>query len=134
MMDLSEDLIKLIQIGILVVGTLALYFSYINYNISVETGEAQREAIIMGNSLLSSNCLGSTRSVFDEDNLASAQSDPNCLRKSYSSGHIDVELADKSNKWSIEMGTGTTIQGQADFSVLVNTDSGLKTATMTVKT
>ena len=42
MMDLSENFLKLLQIAIIVTSMLALYFSFIGYNITIQSNSVQR--------------------------------------------------------------------------------------------
>ena len=128
-MELTEDFLKLLQIALVVVGVLAIFFSYINYNIIVEAREAEREALILGNSLLSSNCLtySDIKSLFSEDKLINMQSDPSCLKKQYPYGAVKVE------QWQFEIGS-FNLGGEAKFNVAVRKTTGeIKPALMTVK-
>ena len=47
MMELTEDFLKLLQIALIVVGVLAIYFSYISYNVIIDSRGAEREAIMI---------------------------------------------------------------------------------------
>jgi len=135
MMDLTENFLKLIQIALVVVGALALFFSYINYNITVDARSAEREALILGNALLSSDCLtySDTKSLFSEDKLINMQTDSSCLKKQYPYGNVKVELQDSTAKWQIDIGP-TNLGGESKFNVAVrNATSGIiKPALMTV--
>jgi len=135
MMDLTENFIKLLQIAIIVVGVLSIYFSYINYNITVEARKGERDAIVLGNFLLSSNCLtyGDTKSLFAEDRLIILQGDATCIGSKYPFGGFIVELLDLSSKWQARMGPND-LGREAVFSVVVRMNSGeIKPATMVVK-
>jgi hypothetical protein len=135
MMDLSENFLKLIQLAIIVVGCLAIFFTYINYNITVETSSSGREAVVFGYSMLSSECLtySNTQSLFEENKLASMQADSSCLKKVYPYGYIEVNLQDMSEKWQIEIG-GLGTSAETTYNVAVRLDSGeVKPAFMVVK-
>jgi len=134
-MELTEDFLKLLQIALVVVGVLAIFFSYINYNIIVEARGAEREALILGNSLLSSDCLtySDTKSLFSEDKLINMQSDLSCLKKQYPYGAVKIELNDLTSKWQIDIGS-FDLGGEAKFDVVVRMNSGIiKPALMVVK-
>jgi len=133
MMELTEDFLKLLQIALVVVGVLAIFFSYINYNVIVEARGAEREALILGNSLLSSNCLtySDTKSLFSEDKLINMQYDPSCLKKQYPYGAVKIIL--DSSTWIIDIGS-FDLGGEAKFNVAVRKTTGeIKPALMIVK-
>ena len=136
MMELTEDFLKLLQIAIVVVGVLALYFSYIGYNVTVESRTAERDALIIGNSLLSSDCLTylGTKSLFSEDKLVNVQSDPSCLQRNYPNGTIKVQLQDLSSKWQFTIGP-SNLGGETKLSVAVKMSGTgeVKPANMVVK-
>lgn len=126
MMELTEDFFKLLQIALVVVGVLAIYFSYVSYNVIVETRSAEREALLIGNTLLSSDCLtySDTKSLFSEDKLNDMQSDSTCLKKQYVYGNISIELQDKSNNWQINLGS-SNLGGENKIYVAVRLNSGV---------
>ncbi len=133
-MDLTENLLKLIQIAIIVVGVLAIYFSYISYNITIDARSAERGALILGNSLLSNDCITyGTKSLFSEDKLNDMLSDASCLEKQYPYGAFKVELLDFTEKWEISIGS-TSLNREAKFNVAVEyvTTGEIKPALMTV--
>lgn len=55
--ELTATFVKLIQIGLVIVGALAIFFTYIQYEINVNQNSIERETYYLGNALLSSNCL-----------------------------------------------------------------------------
>ena len=57
MEELSEDFLKLLQMALLVVGVLSIFFIFISYNFTVSSNEADREAYVLGDALLSEKCL-----------------------------------------------------------------------------
>ena len=132
-MDLTENFLKLIQIALVVVGVLAIYFSYINYNITVDARSAEREALILGNNLLSDDCITyGTKSLFSEDKLNNMLLVASCLKKQYPYGAFKVELLDLTKKWEVGIGS-TNLNGEAKFNVVVRTTTGeIKPALMMV--
>jgi hypothetical protein len=131
MMELTEDFLKLLQIAFIVTGVLAIFFTYIQYNIFVNQDKAQREAIIFGNYLLTSDCLTyeNTKGLFSEGNLDTAY--PACFN--YNQGKITVELLDGTDSWEYEI-TEPSMGGEANFIVSVRlTNSNVKAAKMTVE-
>lgn len=138
MMELTEDFLKLLQIAVVVVGVLGLYFSYVSYNVTVSTREAQRGALMLGNSLLSSDCLTyyDIKSLFSEEKLNDSQNDPSCLKREYPYGLVEVDLQDSSvspNKWQFAIGSDN-MGGESTTIVAVKMNSGeIKPAYMVVK-
>jgi len=140
MEELSEDFLKLLQLAILVVGVLSIFFIFISYNFTVLSNEAQREAHVLGDALLSDVCLTYTsdnkpvKALFTENKLDAAQSDPSCVK--YPNGRIDILILDCGGypncDWSINIGPHD-IGEQAIFHVAVRLDSDdVKLARMTV--
>lgn len=135
MMDLTENFLKLLQLALIVVGVLAIYFSFISYNITIQERSVERDVMILGNFLLSNDCLtySDTKSLFDEDKLIDKTNTEDCLRQQYLFGLVDVELQDESEKWLIEITTPTTGKKE-EFNVVVRMNSGeSKSAIMVVK-
>ena len=129
MMELTEDFLKLLEITITVVGVLAIFFTYIQYNIIVSQDEAERQAIIFGNYLLKSSCLtDGTKSLFLETKLDSATQD--CFN--YHQGKITIELLDETKSWTYQI--TNPLVGKAEFIVSVRMTGGsIKPAKMTVE-
>ena len=55
--ELTATFVKLVQIGLVIVGALAIFFTYVEYEILVHYSSFDREVYLVGNSLLSSKCL-----------------------------------------------------------------------------
>jgi hypothetical protein len=55
--ELTATFVKLVQVGLVIIGALAIFFTYIEYEIIVYQSSAERESYVLGNALLSSNCL-----------------------------------------------------------------------------
>ena len=125
---------KLLHLAIIVVGVLAIFFSYIEYNIFIETRESEREALLVGNSLLSNDCLtyANTKSLFSEDKLNNIYSASTCLKQQYPYGNITITLG--STTWIIEI-EDSSLGGEASFPVMIrNSITGeRKLALMVVK-
>jgi hypothetical protein len=135
MMELTEDFLKLIQIALIVVGALSIFFTYVTYNIIIRSNEAEREALVLGNALLSSDCLiySDTRSLFSQDKLINMGSDPSCLKYPYGSVTVELVNAIPPHYWSFKI-KDPVLDGEADFSVAVRLNTGeIKQALMKVK-
>ena len=140
MEELSEDFLKLLQLAILVVGVLAIFFIFISYNFTVVSNEAQREAYLLGDALLSDACLAHVsdnkpvKALFTENKLDALEADPSCIN--YPNGKVDILILDCGGlpncDWSIEIGPHG-IDEQAIFHTAVRLNSGdVKLARMTV--
>ena len=127
MMELTETFLKLITIAIIVVGVLSLYFSFIGYNVTVEARSGERDAVILGNSLLSSKCLiyENTENVFSEEKLDDIVVDSTCLTDRYPKyGSAQIKLQDDFTKtWKIILGPAD-VGGEVKFYAAVRTHSG----------
>ena len=55
--ELTATFVKLVQIGLVIVGALAIFFTFIEYEIYVYQSSQERETYFFGNALISSNCL-----------------------------------------------------------------------------
>jgi hypothetical protein len=133
MMELTEDFLKLLQIAFIVTGVLAIFFTYIQYNILVSRDVAEREAYVFGDYMLSSPCLVYSdgmrlKSVFDESRLDSLVSNHDCIR--YENYMLEISLLDNSKSWKI--GDIDDVTGSASFSVAVRMNSETKPAIMKV--
>ena len=134
-MDLTENFLKLLEIALIVVGVLAMFFSFVSYNINIQDNSAEKNAIVIGNFLLSSDCLtySGTKSLFSEEKLDNMKTNPSCLQMQYLFGVADVKLQDLSKSWPIEI-SSPSIGKMVDFSVVVRMNSGeSKPATMVVR-
>jgi len=120
MMELTEDFIKALQLALFVIGVLGIFFVFISYNITVEATNAEKEAFVLGDVLLSSQCLtvSNTKSLFSESKLEDMQIDSSCIKYTYSK--VNVTLLDGSKIWSFRLGSSTSSVGiDARFIVLV---------------
>jgi len=129
-MELSEDFIKFMQIGLMVVGLLSIFLMFINYNVNIVRDETQREAYYLGDYLLGSKCLTLTdsngnviKSFFSESNLASATS--TCIN--YPNGKFNVSLINCGThipcKWGLVL--NPSLKGaSANFTVAVLMNDG----------
>jgi len=133
MMELTEDFLKLLQIAFIVTGVLAIFFTYVQYNIFVTQNRAEREAIILGNFLLSSEYLtySNTKSLFSEEKLESI--DPSSFNYPYGSVKVGLLEDIGIGPWEFEIET-SDLGGKADFTVAVKLKTGeIKIASMSVE-
>jgi len=134
MEELAEDLMTLVQIALLLVGVLAIFFTYVNYRVIVNSHEKEREAMILGNYLLSSDCLTylNITSLFSEDNLISMKNDPSCLK--YPSFFVSVEILNSNPQQIWEFSKDiSTFEGSSEINVAVRLNTGeVKQALMAV--
>jgi len=135
MMEITEDFLKLIQIAFIVTGVLAIFFTYIQYNIFVSQDRAEREAVILGNSLLSDDCLtySNTRGLFSEEKIENAN--PSCFNYPY--GSVTIELLEDIGiePWNFEVGEDVKLHGESEIFVAVKlkTTGEIKAAKMMVE-
>jgi hypothetical protein len=54
--ELTATFVKLVQIGLVIVGALAIFFTFVEYEIFVHENSLERESYLLGNAVLSSNC------------------------------------------------------------------------------
>jgi hypothetical protein len=138
MEELSDDFINLVQLGLLIVGVLAIFFIFISYNFNITSNDANREAYTLGDALLSNEYLADenngklVKALFLESKLDSlVPTDIN-----YPNGKVDITLLDCGSSptchWSITLGPYGK-GGQAFFHVAIKMNSGeVKMAIMTV--
>jgi len=132
MKGFSELFFRLLQLAFFVGGALAIFFTFLSYNITVYASGAEREAFILGNTLLSSQCLteSDTKGLFSEQKLEDMETDSSCLN--YPNGNVIVKLLDSSDEWNFVLGTFDKGK-EATFSVSVKLNSGeVKPANMVV--
>ena len=127
MMTLTEFFVKLMQITVTVGGILLIFFSYITYSVTVNTNNAEREVIVFGDLLLSSECLAQTyegspvKSLFTESKLQVSNAQMvSCLQ--YPKGEFTVRLLDGSNSWSFIITAASPTPKTATYSVAVFRD------------
>jgi transketolase N-terminal domain/subunit len=136
MMDLSENFLKLLQIALTVTGVLAIYFTFVSYNVTVQSNTASREAIILSNYLLSSGCItySETKSLFSEDKLDSMVANSKCLKDQNLHGAIDVTVDGLGKSWSINIGDYANTGDKSQVNVAIKMSNGeVKTGVLTVK-
>jgi hypothetical protein len=141
MMELSEDFIKFIQIGLTVVGILTIFLLFISYNLNLLHDKIEREVYVLGDYLTASRCLASIdgnnviKGLLEEAKLTAIESDPSCIN--YPNGMVNVSLINcgsGSCKWNFELNPGTTYVGKsANFTVAIEMNDGsIEPATMKV--
>lgn len=70
--ELSATFLKLVQVGLVIIGALAIFFTFIEYEIFVYQSSAERETYVLGNAILSSNCFtDGTKSLLIQSKLDS---------------------------------------------------------------
>ena len=134
--ELSTLLLHFLQLGLLVIGCLSIFLTYISYNFVVYGYDLKRESYILGDALLSSPCLTviennqSVKALFSESKLDVLEADPSCIK--YPNGKIIVTLLDNSKEWEIILGTFNNRES-ANFTIAVKLNSNdIKTAKMVV--
>jgi len=138
MMELTEDLMKFMQIGLTVLGVLTIFLLFINYNVKIIHNDARREAYYFGDYLLGSKCLALTdndnvlKSFFSESKLDAVAANPSCIK--YTNGMVEIKLLDGTKNWTFEMIVGGTYKLEsANFTIAVEMNDGsIKPAKMGV--
>lgn len=135
MMEFTEDFLKLVQIALVVVGALSIFFTYVSYNILIKTNEANREATLLGNILLASDCLTYQNNVglFEESKLIAMSANSSCLKYPYGSVSIDLVDVIPSQNWDFEV-NAPVLNGEENFYISVKLNDGkVEKALMVVK-
>lgn len=119
-MELTEDFLKLLEIAIIIVGVGSIFFTYINYNITVSQDSAGRNAIVLANYLLDNRCLTyqGTKGLFDSAKFSSVAK--SCFSYPYGSFKITLQSG---RSWSFSIGPDDE-QGEARLTVSVRTEKG----------
>jgi hypothetical protein len=141
MMELSEDFIKFIQLGLTVVGILTIFLMFISYNVNLLHDKTEREVYVLGDYLIASRCLASIdnnnviKGLWEETKLTTVESDSSCIN--YPKGMVNVSLincgARPKCKWNFEFSTGPYIGKNANFTVAIEMNDGsIEPATMMV--
>lgn len=127
MMELSEDFVKLLQIVVSIIGILALFLIFVQYQVTVIDDDLQKRATLLGDALLGSTCLtdidlngNAIKSLFLESKLNGLSSDKNCLTKIYDEGSVRITAGQTA--WSFLLGTYSI--GEADFAVAIKLQTG----------
>ncbi len=132
MMELSEDFIKFIQIGLTVVGILTIFLLFISYNVNLLHDKTEREVYVLGDYLTASSCLASIdgnnviKGLWEETKLTTVEHDPSCIN--YPKGMVNINLINcgthtKCN-WDFEFSTGTYVGTTANFTVAIEMNDG----------
>jgi hypothetical protein len=143
MMELSEDFIKFIQIGLTVVGILTIFLLFISYNVNLLHDKTEREVYVLGDYLTASKCLvavdgnNAIKGLLEETDLTAIESDPSCIN--YPKGMVNISLINcgthtKCN-WNFELSTGSYVGTTANFTVAIEMDAengSIEPAKMTV--
>ncbi len=133
MMELSEDFIKFIQIGLTVVGILTIFLLFISYNVNLLHDKTEREVYVLGDYLMASKCLASIdgsnviKGLLEETKLTTIESNSPCIN--YPNGMVNVSLiscgARPKCKWNFEFKPGATYIGKsANFTVAIEMNDG----------
>ena len=84
--ELTATFIKLIQIGFVILGALAILFTFIEYEINIYTSGRERELYIIANALMSSSCFtDGTKGLFIQSKVDVAVDD-SCFK--YPAGKV----------------------------------------------
>ena len=110
-MELTEDLLKILQLIIAVIGALAIFLIFISYEITVEFNKAERNSFILADAIAGNDCL--TEKDLDGNNIKGLFSEENlynpgtlaCLKSNFNTGRVSIETAIGS--WAFEIGTAT---------------------------
>jgi hypothetical protein len=119
MLGLAADILKWLQMVFTVIGLLGIFFTFIVYNIIIIHDEASREAFILGNAVLSSDCIiDDTKGLFIESKLDSV--DPLCFN--YDKGEIEITIPETGQTWNFNLGGSSTGATSPLFNVMVKLD------------
>jgi hypothetical protein len=132
-MELSEDFIKFIQLGLTVVGILTIFLLFISYNVNLLHDKTEREVYVLGDYLMASKCLASIdgnnviKGLLEETKLTTIESDSSCIN--YPNGMVNVSLISCGTrpkcKWNFEFKPGATYIGKsANFTVAIEMNDG----------
>jgi hypothetical protein len=115
--EVTETFLTFIQIALVIIGALAIYFTNINYTIIVHANDLNREANVLGNALMSSDCLtnGEKGLLVQSkiDNFAAS-----CF--GYTSGIVEITAGNYVRVLTLGP---AALQGEAELDVLVQMDS-----------
>ncbi|MDD5416910.1 MAG: hypothetical protein PHU12_02955 [Candidatus Aenigmarchaeota archaeon] len=127
MSELAEDFMKMIHISVIVIGILAIFFVFIQYNIILHYSYSKKEVLTFGDSLLASKCLavetdlGTLKAVFDEEKLNSDNL-AECIK--YNEGVIKIYKKQETEpNWTIELGS-TDKGSDANFNIGIKQADG----------
>jgi len=120
--ELTQTFIKLVQIALVVVGALAIFFTYISYEITVYRNDANREVYILGNALMSSSCLtDGIKGLLTQSKIDSMVADSSCFK--YPIGKVTISSTFYTPAVTIDLGSAD-IEEEAEFDILIRLNSG----------
>lgn len=139
-MELTENFLKLLQIAFIVIGLLTIFLIFIQYSVTVIHNEAKREAYVLGDALLASECLALTnngnvvKALFSKEKLDIIESDSSCIK--YPNVKVDIELINCGTHpncgWSFEL-NGPYKGEDANFILAIKmNDNSIEPARMVV--
>ena len=119
--ELTATFVKLVQIGLVVVGALAIFFTYINYEIMVYQSSVERESYLLGNSLMASNCFtDGTKGLFIQSKLDFLQK--NCFLYP---GKFKIISASFEGEYELVPKASYSEKPTATFDALIKLSSGI---------
>ena len=127
-MEIAEDFIKMLTIAVAIVGILAIFFVFIQYNIIINYEDDYRKALVLGDALLASKCLAEVdengyiiKGLFLESKLNDIVGNPECIH--YDKGKFSVKMIDESKVWEdISISQGLLGGGETTYVVSVKFD------------
>ncbi len=138
-MELTEDFLKLLMIGVAVVGILGIFFIFVQYNIIIEFDGQKRDAIAFGDTLLANPCLaqeeivnGKTylkKGLLSEDKLDDDVI--NCINNGL--GKVTITYLDNSKSWPFEFSEPVSEINIIYFTYIEDSDGVVKMSSMEVK-
>jgi len=125
--ELTQTFIKLVQIALVIIGALAIFFTYVSYEITLYRNDANREAYVLGNALMSSLCLtDGIKGLLIQSKIDNF--DTSCFE--YPNGEVTISAGAYSR--TIIFGPAD-IGKKAEFDILVKLDTGpIEPGTMVV--
>jgi len=125
-MELTEDFIKLLTIAIGIVGVLAIFFIFIQYNILIGYSSAHRESLVLGDSLIINPCIVELDSSgYPIKGLLSKKLLDNyaegCMK--YNRGEIKIVLEDEPYEKIIKLGPNTG-SSRTTYPIAIKMDLG----------
>ena len=130
---MTETFLNLLQIAFIVVGLLAIFLTFVVYNVTIVSDESSRKAFVLGNSIISSNCITDGRKgVFLESKLNTVNKA--CFNAD--EGSITITVLGTGQNWNFDLG-GSDQSSSPNFNVLVKLDvtggGSVKIAKLVVK-
>jgi hypothetical protein len=130
MMELNEEFVTWMQLGITVIGLLSLFLIFINYNVNVTSSDQQRKTYYIGNYMLGSECLSVTdgnnivKGLLSESKLDASESGDACQK--YPNTNIIVSLIGCTRSkcsWTVSTSTPVGLNS-ASFATAVRMNDG----------